>query len=307
MYEEFFQLRERPFSVTPDPHFLYLSKTHRRALTMLQYGLTSASGITVVTGEVGCGKTTLVRHLIAKAPDNLTIGLVDQTDRRSNALNQWIAYAFDVDLDSEDSVGLHQALLKRFRELHEDRRRAVLIVDEAQNLNLQTLENLRLLSNINVDNKLVLQLVLIGQPELLAIMKRRQLRQLAQRVSVEYHLGPLTEEEVGRYIRHRLSVAGGDAELFDDAACSAIFHATRGIPRLVNILCDMALVYAFADERQRIDRQLVVQTIDDRQKGGILPLRGVEEMNPQTLTASENTNLEVATPAQVSLRPKRNS
>ena len=277
MYEEFFGLNKAPFTLSPDPSFLYLSKSHRMAITMLEYGLMNRAPISVVTGEVGCGKTTLLRRLLTLVPDDVVVGMVTHTHASFRELLQWIASAFDIDFGKKSGIALYKAFLDYLNEQYNQGRRVVLIVDEAQNLTISALEGIRLLSNVNVDADFMLQLVLVGQPELLDTMRRPELRQLAQRVSVDYHLAPLTEEETGRYIRHRLAVAGGDAELFDDHACRLIYKCSDGIPRLINTLCDMSLVYAYAEEQHTINKELVAAVIRDRQNGGVLPLRNVDE------------------------------
>ena len=282
MYDEYFKLKEMPFTLSPDPSFLYLSKSHRMALTMLEYGLTSRATISVITGEVGCGKTTLLRRLLKDIPDDYVVGMITHTHASFRELLQWVAAAFGLEIGKKTGIALYHAFIEYLNEQHAAGRRVVLIIDEAQNLSANALEGIRMLSNINVDKDFILQLILVGQPELLDTMRKPELRQLAQRVSVDYHLRPLSQEETRRYIRHRLSVAGGDPELFDDGACDAVFHFSGGIPRLINTLCDMTMVYAYAEERDHIDRDLVVSVVRDRQDGGILPIQnGIDELpNP---------------------------
>lgn len=273
MYEDYFGLTEMPFSLSPDPSFLYLSKSHRMALTMLEYGMTSKAPISVISGEVGCGKTTLLRRLLTQMPADVTVGMLTQTHTSFGELLQWVAAAYDIEFGRKTGVALYKEILDFVHAEFAAGRHVILIVDEAQNLSAKALEGLRMLSNINVDKDLVLQTILVGQPELLDTMRRPEMRQLAQRVSVDYHLAPLAREETGRYIRHRLAVADGDAELFEDAACELIHRLSGGIPRLVNTLCDMSLVYAFAEEKHRINEALVTSVARDRQVGGILPIQ----------------------------------
>lgn len=273
MYNEHFGFSEMPFTLSPDPSFLYLSNSHRMALTMLEYGLMSRAPLSVVTGEVGCGKTTLLRRVLSQVPEDVTVGMITQTNASFRELLQWVASSFGIDVGKKTGIALYQEFVNFVRSEFEAGRHVVLIVDEAQNLSLKALEGLRMLSNINVDKDLVLQTILVGQPELLDALRKPEMRQLAQRVSVDYHLKPLTQEETGRYIRHRLTKVGGDAELFEDAACELIHNYSGGIPRLVNTLCDMSLVYAFAEDCTRISPDLVRVVAQDRMTGGVLPLR----------------------------------
>ena len=178
MYEEFFGLKEVPFALSPDPSFLYLSKSHRMALTMLEYGLTSKAPISVVTGEVGCGKTTLLRRLLGQVPEDVTVGMVTQTHASFRDLLHWIALSFDIDIEKKTGIALYKTILEFLQAQHAQHRRVVLIIDEAQNLSVNALEGIRMLSNVNVEKDLILQLVLVGQPELLDKMRLRHLNRL---------------------------------------------------------------------------------------------------------------------------------
>lgn len=269
MYEAFYGFREKPFSLIPDPEFLYLSKNHQLALNLLEYGLTEQTGFVVITGEVGSGKTTLVRQLLNSVSDEVVIGLITNTHQSFGELLQWIALAFDLDCRDKDKVQLYQDFVNFLIEQYASSRRTVVIIDEAQNLSLSALEELRMLSNINADKDYLLQLILVGQPELLRKLKRPQLRQFVQRVGVDYHLGPLTLEDTVGYIRHRIDVGGGDPNLFDEFACAAVHHYTEGVPRLTNILCDLALVYGYAEEKRQIDMDIVIEVASSRLKTGL--------------------------------------
>lgn len=272
MYEQFYGLREKPFALTPDPEFLYLGRHHRRALLQLEYGLLNDAAFLLITGEVGAGKTTLIRHLLRNIDDGRTVGLVSNTARDSGRVLQWVCSAFGLDAGGKDDVTLYNAFIDFVIEEYAAGRRVVLIVDEAQNLGRARLEELRVLSNVNADKHLVLQTVLVGQPELRDLMRTPQLRQFAQRIGADYHLGTLSAEETVQYVQHRLRVAGSQqARIFRSAALRLLHASSRGIPRLVNQLCDTALVYGYAEQRRRIDAALMYEVIRDRCEGGIFP------------------------------------
>jgi general secretion pathway protein A len=271
MYEQFFGLRERPFSLVPDPHFLLLTRQHGLALTMLQYGLTRQSMISVLTGEVGSGKTTLVRHLLSDMEPDVRVALVDNTPDRSAGLMRWIAVALDLPADGLDAAGIHRRLADLLAREARAGRRVLLILDEAQNLSSARLEELRVLTNLNVGRDLVLQVMLVGQPELRQKLRQPRLRQFVQRVAVDYHLGTLDRQETSDYVAHRLATAGGRVDLITDDAVGIVHDHSGGVPRLVNQLCDMALVYGYAEQRAGVDGELMRRVVNDRIGGGIFP------------------------------------
>jgi type II secretory pathway predicted ATPase ExeA len=277
MYEEFFNLKERPFSLRPDPSFLYMGKYHRQALTMLNYGLRSEAGITVITGEVGSGKTTLIHHVLDRLDSDITVGLISNTHEAFGELLEWVLMAFGLEYKDRTKTELYEVFSNFLIEEYSKNRRTVLIIDEAQNFEAETLEELRMLSNINSGKHMVLQLVLVGQPELLETMRKPELRQLAQRVSVDYHIQRLKVRDTMDYIRYRIEHAGGDPEIFLRSACAVIHYYSRGIPRLINTLCDFALVYAYADEIRQIGAKMVLDVVKDKQQGGIFPMRKEED------------------------------
>lgn len=270
MYEEFYHLKEKPFTLSPDPSFLYLGKSHRRAMNILEYGVESDSGITVISGEVGTGKTTLVRGLMSELGDEYTVGLITNTQRDFGSLLKWVLLAYNIDTEETDQVRLYQLLVKFITSEHEAGRRVILIIDEAQNLGPDALEDIRMLTNINVDKEVVLQLILVGQPELVELLRKKELRQFAQRVSADYLLQPLTFSETQRYIKHRIKVAGGEDDLFAQTAYATVYYHSGGIPRIINTICDMALVYGFADEAPRIRKEIILDAIRDRKVGGLV-------------------------------------
>lgn len=247
------------------------------ALTMLNYGLRSEAGITVITGEVGAGKTTLIHHVLDGLGDDITVGLISNTHQAFGELLEWVLMAFGLDYKNKTKTELYQLFSDFLIEQYAQNRRTVLIIDEAQNFGAETLEELRMLSNINSGKHMVLQLVLVGQPELLQTMRKQELRQLAQRVSVDYHIDSLKLADTVEYIRYRIEHAGGDPDIFLKSACAVVHYYSRGIPRLINTLCDFALVYAFAGEQLHVDAKLVLDVVRDKQKGGIFPMRKEED------------------------------
>ncbi|MFP4360757.1 MAG: ExeA family protein [Alphaproteobacteria bacterium] len=277
MYEAHFGLHEKPFSLLPDPRFLYAGRTHAMAMHMLEYGLAEQTGYVVLTGEVGTGKTTLLRHLLRAVDDHLLIGLVTNTHSSFGELMKWIMLAFDLDYAREDAVAQHQIFTDFLIERYAHGQRVVLIVDEAQNLGRDALEQLRMLSNINAESDHLLQLILVGQPELRHLLNSDSLRQFVQRISIDYHLKPLDRDDTAAYVRHRLETAGGHPDIFEPAALAAVHYFARGLPRLVNSLCDLSLVYAFAEDRQDVDFDTVCSVIETRVQDGLCAFRPLPE------------------------------
>lgn len=268
MYERFYGFKEKPFSLLPDPAYFYNSEQHSSALTMFEYGLHNQAGFTVITGGIGCGKTTLIHCLIDRLKDDITLGLISNTHESFGDLLNWVLLAFDLECRGRKKIDRYQTLNKFLIEEHKKGNRCILVVDEAQNLGPQTLEELRMLSNVNVGKDQLLQLVLLGQPELLELLRRPDLYQFAQRVVADYFIGPLSLDETHEYIRHRISVAGGTPPVFSDAACDALYrYSKKGIPRLINLLCDTALVYGYAAQEKTISEEIVTEVVRDKTKG----------------------------------------
>ena len=270
MYEAYYGFRERPFALTPDPEYMFLAQHHRAALTMLEYGLTQQAPIMLITGEIGCGKTTLIRYLLSRLDATTTVGLIANVGRNFSDLLKWVCMAFGLDYRGLEDAALHETFSHFLIREYAANRRVLLIVDEAQNLGPAVLEDLRVLTNINADKHVVLQIVLVGQPELRATINGPAFRQLAQRISVDHHIGPMTQEETRWYIRHRLRVAGGEVSLFRHAGIDFIYRGARGVPRLINQLCDAALVYGYSERSPRIDAEMVLEVLRDKRAGGLL-------------------------------------
>ena len=273
IYNEHFGLTERPFTLLPDPDFLYWSDSHSRAYTMLEYGMLTHAPITVITGEIGAGKTTLLRHLLRTLPEEFTVGLISNAQGNRGELLHWVLMALGVQTDgSATYVQLFAQVQDFLIEEYAAGRRTMLIFDEAQNLSVETLEELRMFSNINADKDELIQLVLVGQPELRDLIAQPRLVQFAQRVAAEYHLPAMPADSVSAYINHRLKIAGATREIFTPAACECVHLASKGVPRLINQICDYGLVYAFTDGLDTVDAGVIEQVVTDRRRHGNLKM-----------------------------------
>ena len=260
MYTDFFGLREKPFSITPDPRYLFMSERHGEALAHLVYGVTESGGFIQLTGEVGTGKTTLVRTLLLnRMPNNADVAVV--LNPQLSVLEFLATICEELHIDVAHNRGSIKAqtdaLNRHLLDAHSEGRRTILIVDEAQNLSPAVLEQVRLLTNLETAKQKLLQIILIGQPELRELLARNDLRQLAQRITGRYHLEPLTREETTQYIEHRLKVAGALGEVFDSGAKKSVFNLSQGVPRLINVICDRALLGAYSVESRRVNKRLV--------------------------------------------------
>lgn len=260
MYASFFGLSEKPFAITPDPRYLFMSERHAEALAHLLYGITEAGGFIQLTGEVGTGKTTIVRSLLERMPGHADVAVI--LNPQLTPLQFVLAICEELgifvrDEDARSIKDLVDILNKRLLEAHAKGRRVVVIVDEAQNLSPETLEQVRLLTNLETASQKLLQIILIGQPELREVLSRVELRQLAQRITGRYHLSPLSRDETGAYINHRLRVAGCTMQLFSKAALREVHRLSGGVPRIINVICDRALLGAFTQDTHYITPTLV--------------------------------------------------
>ncbi len=271
MYTSYYGLREKPFSLLPDPEYLYLSKQHRMALELLEYSLINQVGFCVITGDIGAGKTTLIRRLLNNVDERVSIGLLRNVGNDYSDMLRWILMAFGLKYSNKTKVELHQIFVDFIIEQYAQKRRTVLIVDEAQHMTADALEELRMLSNINADKDQVVQVILVGQKELRDTLRRPELAQFAQRIVVDYHLGPLSADDTREYIHHRIQVAGGRGGLFEDDACFDVHQFSEGIPRLINLLCDTAMVYGYAEDSRTITRKQVQDVVRERERGDLLP------------------------------------
>jgi general secretion pathway protein A len=266
MYTSFFGLQEKPFAITPDPRYLYLSERHAEALAHLMYGINEAGGFIQLTGEVGTGKTTVIRSLLEQLPGHADVALI--LNPRVTPAEFLLTICEELHIHvPESGRGSTKTLMdligRQLLDTHARGRRVVLIVDEAQNLSTETLEQVRLLTNLETATTKLLQIILIGQPELRALLDQPDLRQLAQRITGRYHLNPLSAEETAGYVKHRMRVAGATAEVFTPSALREIHRLSGGIPRVINVICDRALLGAFTQEDHRAGAALIRQAASE--------------------------------------------
>jgi general secretion pathway protein A len=268
MYLQFYGLREAPFNPTPDPKFLYQSTRHREALAQLMYGVSERKGFVVLTGEIGTGKTTLLRTLLARLDRDTHVAYVHNTALGIEGLLEYMLHDWNV----KSTATTHAQRLLELNEFlidqHQRGLSPVLIIDEAQNLTVETLEAVRQLSNFETANQKLMQILLVGQPELRTKLYSHELRQLKQRIGLRFHIGPLAPDEVRQYIKHRLRIAGAsNSGLFADGAIQRITEYSQGVPRVINIVCDHCLLSGFADDKRRIDAGVVEETIEYLEDG----------------------------------------
>jgi general secretion pathway protein A len=260
MYTSFFGLAEKPFAITPDPRYLYLSERHAEALAHLLYGINESGGFIQLTGEVGTGKTTVVRTLLSRVPHHADVAVI--LNPRVTPVEFLLTICEELglaiaDADRNSVKQMVDALNRRLLNAHAEGRRIIVLVDEAQNLSIDVLEQVRLLTNLETPTQKLLQIILIGQPELRELLDRTDLRQLAQRITGRYHLMPLSREETIGYVRHRLRVAGATEEIFTPGALLELHRLSLGIPRVINVACDRALLGAYTQETKKITASLV--------------------------------------------------
>lgn len=302
MYEEFFGLKEKPFSIQPDPSFLYWGRGHRLAYAMLEYGVVNQAGISVITGEVGCGKTTLIHWLLNQLSDTHTIALLSNIQAGRGDLLSWVLMGYGEPFNGKSHVEMFAQLQAFFIREYSKGKRVVLIIDEAQNLSVDMLEELRMLSNINAGKDQLLQLILVGQPQLKDLLSRPDMLQLAQRIGSDFHLTPLTREETHAYIETRLVIAGARDDIFTSAAMDMVAEHSRGVPRVINTIADTALVYAFSAQEPRVTPETVQNVIRDKLDYGVFGLA-----NSPDLKLAEGTPARTASgflPSEPAARPR---
>ena len=267
MYDQFYGFSERPFSLLPDPDFLFLGDKHRAALDTLELAIFNHSGFCVISGEIGAGKTTLIRELLNRLNDDVQVGLVSNTHPSFGELMQWIMAAYGLPVGTGDRLELHKRFIDYVIQRYSEGKHTLLIIDEAQNLSMAALEELRMLSNVNSEKDLVLQIIMIGQSELRQKLRQPELVQFAQRISIDYYLGGLSPDETAFYIQHRVAHAGGAADLFTADACRRVFEFSQGIPRVINRLCDLSLVYGYAHHAEQIGADMVEAVAQEQRLG----------------------------------------
>ena len=302
MYERFYQLRERPFALSPDPEYLYPSRVHQEALDYLRYGLESQAGFVVVTGEIGSGKTTLLQTLLRNIDGQTTVGRVVNTILEPRELLESIMIDFGLDPGGRTKPLLLRDLAQYLVDQRMAGRLVLLVIDEAQNLSVAALEELRMLSNLETEKSKLLQIVLVGQPNLRDKLSSVELEQLRQRITVSYHLPPLDAEETWKYINHRLRRASVGAPLEFPRDATDLIHArSRGVPRIINVICDAALVFGYAEERRQVDRDLIVEVVGELESTGVLPSRNEAGMKAPAdeVAVAASANLQASSSAAV--------
>lgn len=261
MYQSYFGLAEAPFSIAPDPRYLYMSERHQEALAHLLYGVNGSGGFVLLTGEVGAGKTTVCRCLLEQIPESCDVAYIFNPRQTVEELLATICAEFGIAVPSGNtSIKVFVDCINSYLlDSHAKGRHAVLVIDEAQNLSADVLEQMRLLTNLETNQRKLLQIILLGQSELAEMLARPELRQLAQRVIARYHLGPLARQEVAAYVQHRLEIAGTERTLFPDLVMSRLYHLSGGTPRVINVLCDRALLGAYVQGKERVDHSTLKQ------------------------------------------------
>ncbi|PCI03781.1 MAG: hypothetical protein COB79_00205 [Zetaproteobacteria bacterium] len=265
MYTSYFGLKQKPFTIAPNPQYLFMSKQHQEALAHMLYGLQGEGGVMVLTGEVGTGKTTICRQMLAQVPENTDIAYIINPKQSEAEMLASLCDELHITCENTTSIkALTDALNQFLLDNHAQGRHTILIIDEAQNLDTSVLEQLRLLTNLETNDKKLLQIMLLGQPELSEMLQRQDLRQLAQRITARYHLMPLDKEEVAAYVNHRLSIAGCENQnIFPASVLQQLFQYTGGVPRLINLIADRALLGAYASEQTKVNKHILHQARDE--------------------------------------------
>ncbi|MBA4367099.1 MAG: general secretion pathway protein GspA [Desulfobacterium sp.] len=289
MYKKFYNLNEKPFKIVPNPNFLFLSPRYENALTYLEYGLAEKSGFIMLTGEIGMGKTTLIRYLLNKLESRMEVGVILNTNVTSDQILKLILLEFELPTSDVDKSKDLETLYRFLIEQYKIGKQVILIIDEAQNLTDEALEEVRMLSNLQSDEEILLQVMVVGQPELKKRLREPGLAQFSQRIAVSYHLSPVTRKECYDYIAHRLKAAGGSPDIFLQDAMDMIYDNSGGIPRTINLLCDACLVYGFADEIEKIGKYIVQQVIDDKEGMGIFTDSFREGTFDHSVSADQST------------------
>jgi type II secretory pathway predicted ATPase ExeA len=272
VYEKFYGFTEKPFTLQTNMSLLYMGGTHKAAYSMLEYGLLNQAGFTVITGEIGCGKTTLLARVLKDVSSKQVVGCINHTHENMGELLPWVLYAFGLDYTAVSQIKQYDIFRNFLIKSKRNDQMAVLVVDEAQNLSLSLLEELRTLSNVNFGDEQLLQIILVGQPELRDRLQHPRLQQFVQRIAVDYHIPSLDRQETIQYIEHRMEAAGRTEVLFTIKALAMVYYLSNGVPRVINVICDTVLSYGFADGKKLIDEGFIVSVIRDRSEGGLLAL-----------------------------------
>lgn len=301
MYEKFYGFKEKPFHLVPNPRFLYLSKKHQNALTYLEYGLLEGSGVILLTGDIGAGKTTIVRHILNKVEGNREVAVIFNTNVDSGELIDLVLHEFGLESTYDNKAKSLEAIFQYLIKKYSQGKKVLLVIDEAQNLSVSALEEIRMLSNLQTDDHLLLQIMFVGQPELKRRLHTAALAQLSQRIAVACHLGALGRDEIREYINFRLETVGGSLEIFEHDTFDLIYQASGGIPRIINLLCDTALVYGYGESLRRINTEVIAQVIQD--KGG-LGLAVNDELAGEKVAAEKEPGIADDSPRLLALEEK---
>jgi len=300
MYLDHFNLREEPFRLTPDPKFLYLSKMHSKARTYLDFAICNRDGFAVITGEIGSGKTTVLNSVISTLPDDVILAKIHQTQLDESELLHSILYEFEIETNDKIKVNHINLLNNYLLSQYKNNKKVLLVIDEAQNLSATALEELRLLSGLEIDNAKLINIILVGQPNLREKLDSCELEQLTQRIRLRYHLKALQEDELKDYILHRLRQAGAnDLSLFNKDVFPLIYRYTGGIPRLINVLCDTSLIVAYADNLQSVTLSVVKEAIKELQ--WVTYRRRKEKMRQKSMESNKTNNNKTKKDAHASI------
>ncbi len=294
MYEAFYGLKEKAFNLNPDPEYFYLSREHENAYVHLEYAIRESKGFAVITGEVGSGKTTLINYLLNKLELDINIGLITNTNIPAAQFLKAICREFEIDFDANEKVDIMGVFQDFLLDRYANNERVLLIIDEAQNITAEAMEEIRMLSNLEAEKSHLIQIILIGQPELKYKLQRSDLKQFAQRVSSHYHINGLNKDEVGNYIQYRLKIGeAANLDIFTEEAIELIYEHSLGIPRIINVICDTALVYGYADGQKTIDRSIIETVIKEREESGIFSALEIAGAPPPKEAMGEAAGLEI--------------
>jgi general secretion pathway protein A len=290
MYEEFYGFKEKPFQIVPNPEYLYKSPKHQNALTYLEYGLSENVGFILLTGEIGSGKTTLIQYILNQMGDDSEVAVIFNTNVSAYQLLMMILSEFEIPSQKFDKAVALEHLNEFLIEKYAAKKKVLLIIDEAQNLSFEALEEVRMLSNLHTDDQALIQIMLVGQPELIEKLQNPNLLQFAQRIAVNFHLEGLDRDETAEYIKFRLTKSGGRKDIFSADAIDMIYSLSGGIPRSINLLCQAAMVYGFADDAKTVDKTIIDQISEDNIGIGLKTKAHPNKVDHAADATAKNTN-----------------